>query len=222
MVIDAKGKACPMPVIMLKKELDAGTTDIAIEVDNAGAVENLKRLIGTYSLKASVEDKQGVYVVSVMQGDEDSVAIIGNEKDANKNENNGLIDTKQIKGIGNDFNNSCNIGCGYSVFISRETIGNGDGALGHNLMKMAIYTLSESEQIPTYLLFMNGGVKLLTGEEPQIIENINTLIDKGCQVLVCGTCLDYYGIKEKLQVGTVSNMYDIISSMQNSVKTITL
>ena len=91
-----------------------------------------------------------------------------------------------------------------------------------NLAKMAIFTLSESENIPTYVLFMNGGVKLTTGIEPQIIENLNTLIEKGTKVLVCGTCLNFFGIKEDCKVGTVSNMYDILGAMQEVSKVITL
>ena len=69
---------------------------------------------------------------------------------------------------------------------------------------------------------MNDGVKLPAGEEPQVIENIQTLLDKGAKVLVCGTCLNYYGIMERLKIGTVSNMYDILGAMQRADKVITL
>ena len=87
---------------------------------------------------------------------------------------------------------------------------------------MAIYTLSESENIPTYVLFMNDGVKLTTGIEPQIIDNLNTLIEKGAKVLVCGTCLNFFGIKDDCKIGTVSNMFDILGAMQDVSKVITL
>ena len=87
---------------------------------------------------------------------------------------------------------------------------------------MAIFTLSESENIPAYILFMNGGVQLTTGVEPQIIDDLNTLIEKGTKVLVCGTCLNYFGVKEDCKVGTVSNMYDILGAMQSVEKVITL
>jgi sulfur relay (sulfurtransferase) complex TusBCD TusD component (DsrE family) len=69
---------------------------------------------------------------------------------------------------------------------------------------------------------MNEGVKLVTGVEPQIVENLNTLIEKGTKVLVCGTCLNYYGLKDELKVGTVSNMYDILGAMQEVSKVIKL
>ena len=69
---------------------------------------------------------------------------------------------------------------------------------------------------------MNDGVKLPAGEEQQVIDSLMTLIEKGSIVLVCGTCLNYYGIADRLKVGTVSNMYDIMSAMQRADKVITL
>ena len=69
---------------------------------------------------------------------------------------------------------------------------------------------------------MNNGVKLVAGDEQQIIDSVNKLIEKGTEVLVCGTCLDFYGLKEQLKVGEVSNMYDILGRMQEAAKTITL
>ena len=69
---------------------------------------------------------------------------------------------------------------------------------------------------------MNSGVKLVAGDEQQIIDSVNKLIEKGTEVLVCGTCLDFYGLKEQLKVGEVSNMYDILGRMQEAAKTITL
>ena len=110
----------------------------------------------------------------------------------------------------------------YAVFFNKDSIGTNEGELGRNLAKMAIYTLSESDNIPSYVLFMNEGVKLVTGVEPQIIENLNTLIEKGSTVLVCGTCLNFYGLTDELKTGTVSNMYDILGAMQEVSKVIKL
>ena len=87
---------------------------------------------------------------------------------------------------------------------------------------MALYTLAQGDSVPAHVLFMNDGVKLPAGEEPQVIENIQTLMDKGSIVLVCGTCLNYYGLAERLKIGTVSNMYDILSTMQRADKVISL
>ncbi len=112
-------------------------------------------------------------------------------------------------------------GCGTAVLISRETLGQGNDALGRTLMKMFLYTLSQEEVPPSVLLFLNGGVLLPTLGEEQVIEGLTALQDKGCEILVCGTCLNYFGLTEKLRVGTVSNMYDIVQALQSATKLIT-
>lgn len=193
MRIDAAGKACPIPVIMAKKELDNGTQDLEIIVDGQTQIDNLKRLGTTYGREITSAPEGEKFLVSFADGD-------------------GTI--PESAGSFNDDS--------YAVFFNKASVGSGDDELGLNLAKMAIYTLSESENIPSYVLFMNDGVKLTTGIEPQIIDNLNTLIEKGSQVLVCGTCLNFFGIKDDCKVGTVSNMFDIIGAMQNVSKVITL
>ena len=193
MRLDAAGKACPIPVIMAKKELDNGTQDLSILVDGQTQIDNLSRLGKTYGREITVTPEGEKFVATFADGD-------GN-----------------IPESAHGFDEGSN-----AVFFNKEGLGSGDAELGMNLAKMAIFTLSESENIPTYVLFMNGGVKLTTGVEPQIIENLNTLIEKGTKVLVCGTCLNFFGIKEDCKVGTVSNMYDILGAMQEVSKVITL
>lgn len=193
MRLDAAGKACPIPVIMAKKELDNGTQDLSILVDGQTQIDNLSRLGKTYGREITVTPEGEKLVATFADGD-------GNIPESAHGFDEGS----------------------YAVFFNKEGLGSGDAELGMNLAKMAIFTLSESENIPTYVLFMNGGVKLTTGVEPQIIENLKTLIEKGTKVLVCGTCLNFFGIKEDCKVGTVSNMYDILGAMQEVSKVITL
>lgn len=193
MRIDAAGKACPIPVIMAKKELDKGTQGLEIIVDGQTQIDNLKRLGTTYGREITATPEGEKFLVSFADGD-------------------GTIPESA-----NSFKDDS-----YAVFFNKASVGSGDDELGLNLAKMAIFTLSESENIPSYILFMNDGVKLTTGIEPQIIDNLNTLIEKGTQVLVCGTCLNFFGIKDDCKVGTVSNMFDIIGAMQGVSKVITL
>lgn len=88
-------------------------------------------------------------------------------------------------------------------------------------MKMFFYTLSQSDDLPEAVLFMNGGVKLPTLND-QVAGTWCELAGKGVDVLVCGTCLNFYGIADKLQVGTVSNMYDIVERMKRAGKVVSL
>jgi selenium metabolism protein YedF len=191
MRIDAGGKQCPIPVIMAKKELEAGEQDVEIIVDGPTQVGNLERLGDALGRKATSEAFGDKFLVKFANGETIKGAQVAE------------ADT-------------------YAVFFNTNAIGTNESELGGNLAKMAIFTLSESERVPSYVLFMNEGVKLPAGNEAQIIENLNTLIEKGTKVLVCGTCLNFYGIKDDLKVGTVSNMYDILGAMQEVSKVIKL
>lgn len=113
-------------------------------------------------------------------------------------------------------------GCSTSVFIGKEYVGEGDVQLGAQLMKMFLYKLSEGSDVPSSVLFMNGGVKLPTLGEKQVIDSLKTLIERGCEVLVCGTCLVFYGLADQVKAGSVSNMYDIVARMENAAKVITV
>jgi len=191
MRIDAGGKQCPIPVIMAKKQLEAGEQDVEIVVDGPTQVGNLERLGDALGRKATSEPFGDKFLVKFANGETIKGASVAE------------ADT-------------------YAVFFNTNAIGTNNSELGGNLAKMAIFTLSESERVPSYVLFMNEGVKLPAGDEPQIIDNLKTLIEKGTQVLVCGTCLNFYGIKDDLKVGTVSNMYDILGAMQEVSKVIKL
>ena len=195
MQIDARGKACPQPVILAKKEIDGGCRDLTVLVDNKTAVENLTRLGNSAGMAVtSGETSQGLFV-----------RLTGEGK---------IVEEPVI---------ACpTTGNGYAVFIGKDVVGAGERELGYNLMKMALYTLAQGDSVPAYVLFMNDGVKLPAGEEQQVIDSLMTLIERGSIVLVCGTCLNYYGLADRLKVGTVSNMYDIMSAMQRADKVITL
>ena len=198
--VNAFGLACPKPLMMAKTKIDEGARELAVQVDNETAVKNVSRLAEKYGLAVAVEEIEGGWSVNFTEGEGASAAAVAPAPVA-----------------------ACSpAGCGYAVFVDKDHVGEGDPQLGYNLMKMAIYTLSESDNVPASLLFMNGGVKLVAGDEQQIIDSVSKLIEKGTEVLVCGTCLDFYGLKDQLKVGEVSNMYDILGRMQDASKTITL
>ncbi len=202
--IDAFGKACPMPVVLAKKELDAGEKDLTVAVDNEIAVGNLRRLADSNGIEVKVENVEGGFHVIFAGGakTEDAPAPKTEKQSAPA---------------------ACSVnGCGYTVFFGKDYVGEGDYTLGHNLAKMMLYTLAESDDVPAAVIFMNSGVKMPASDKLDIINSINTLIEKGTEVLVCGTCLNYYGITDELKAGTVSNMYEILEKMKSSAKVITV
>ena len=98
------------------------------------------------------------------------------------------------------------------VYINSNLMGIGDEALGAILMRSFLKTLLDLKPLPLKLIFINTGVRLTT-EGSEVIESVKALSDKGTEILSCGTCLDFYGLKEKLKVGIISNMFDIAQSL---------
>ncbi|GAA0077389.1 sulfurtransferase-like selenium metabolism protein YedF [Clostridium sp. CTA-5] len=205
-IVDAKGKNCPIPVIMAKKEIDGGNNNFLVEVDNKIAVQNLQKLANSQEFISSIEENNGVFKVHFSK-DSDS-----DNKSEECEECNEILE--KIEGNKRDIDT-------WSVFIGKEIIGGGSEDLGKTLMQMYFYTISESDKLPKSILFMNAGVKVPTLNE-QAIENLKVLEEKGVEILVCGTCLNFYGLEKELKVGKVSNMYDITNAMKEASKVITL
>lgn len=195
-IIDARGKACPTPVIMAKKAISAGESSFTVLVDNTTAVENLKRLAANQGFDAAAAEAEGVFSVAFTR-----TGCAACEEAVNS----------PLPAPGGD----------WAVFVGRDIIGDGDRELGTNLMRMFFYTLSQGEDKPGAVLFMNAGVKLPTLDE-QVVEHLKALSAVGVEILVCGTCLNFYGLTDRLRVGTVSNMYDIVTRMQKAGKVVSL
>jgi selenium metabolism protein YedF len=98
------------------------------------------------------------------------------------------------------------------VYINSHLMGGGDEALGSFLMKTFLKTLLDLETKPNRLILINSGVQLAS-EGSKVLGSLIALSEKGVEILSCGSCLDFYGLKGKLKVGVVSNMVEIIQSM---------
>lgn len=107
------------------------------------------------------------------------------------------------------------------IFISSAEIGRGSAELGTLLMKNFMYALIENQQLPNSLLFMNSGVQL-TCENSPVLEHLQKISEQGVEILSCGTCLDYYKLKEKIVVGQITNIYTILEKINQAAKVITL
>ena len=107
------------------------------------------------------------------------------------------------------------------VLITSDVFGTGDRRLGEILMKAFLNTLWDAETRPAKLLFMNSAVNLTT-EDSEVLETLKLLEKEGVEVFSCGTCLEYYNLKEKLSVGSVTNMYDTVDSLLSADKIIKL
>lgn len=195
-IIDARGKNCPMPVIMAKKEIDGGIKFFTVQVDNKIAVENLKKLANSQGFEVKVNEVDGNFDVKFSNGCEECEEI--------------LAKVENRKPLGD-----------WSIFVNKSIIGVGDEELGQSLITMFFYTILESKDYPRSILFMNDGVKVPTLNKHSI-EYLKKLEESGVELLVCGACLDFYGLQEKLSAGKISNMYEIVDSMKTASKVITL
>ena len=105
------------------------------------------------------------------------------------------------------------------VVVSSDRMGSGNDELGKVLIKGFIYAVTQLDKLPKTMLFYNGGATL-TCEGSDSLEDLKSLEAQGVNIMTCGTCLDYYGIKEKLAVGSVTNMYVIAETMAGADKII--
>lgn len=106
-----------------------------------------------------------------------------------------------------------------TIVIASNLFGDGDEKLGEILMKVYIYSLAENKVLPNNLIFMNSGVKLVCVGS-NVLDSLSEMREKGVNILSCGTCLDFYGLNEKVLVGEIGNMYSIVSLMNESKNTI--
>lgn len=192
--IDARGLNCPQPVILTKKALDEMEEGKVVTVVNSEtARENVKKLADSMTCSVDIQEIGGEYHISILK--QKSLQGPEFENVAGKN---GLV-----------------------ILIGSATFGTGDKTLGKILMKTYIRTLVEVCPLPETIIFLNGGVNL-TIEGSEVLDALNKLEGMGVEILSCGTCLDYYNVKEKLAVGQVSNMYTIAEKLNNAENTINI
>lgn len=190
--INAKGLACPQPVILARKNMNE-YDEIEILVDNPAAVENLTRLARSSGWIVSTENT-GDYFRVVMMG---NVAV-------QCAENTGSAELQDKEGQS------------FTVVLASDVMGNGDNELGAVLMKAFIHTLVSGDKFPSSVLFYNSGV-MLAAEGSDVLDDLVLLEKSGAELLVCGTCVNYFGLGGRIRAGKVSNMYDILEAMkQNS------
>lgn len=202
--IDARGKQCPIPVIETKKVLREMIEGIVeTTVDNEIAVQNLIKMAKQMQFDSSFEKvAEDHYVVQIevpRKSDEVRQAQKENVSEEKAEDTIATCDLETTKEHA-------------IVVLSNNCMGEGDEALGKVLMKGFIYALTELDQLPKKILLYNGGAKLAV-EGSDALEDLKLLESKGVEILTCGTCLNFYGIQEKLAVGSVTNMYVIAESM---------
>ena len=202
--VDAMGDQCPIPVIKTKKALKeiTETTLVEVHVDNEIAVQNLSKMAKQKNLEYKCEKLEEQHYIIKINAEAEGVSI--QQKAPAENDKEICYPDRKSNTV---------------VVLSSNQMGNGSEELGQILMKGFIFALTELDELPSTVLLYNSGVKLST-EGSNSIEDLKTLQAQGVEILSCGTCLNYYDLTEKLQVGDVTNMFFILEKMAQADKII--
>ena len=187
--VNAMGDNCPIPVIKTKKAIAAltGPETIEVLVDNEIAVQNVTKMASG----------SGGKVTSEKLGDAEFKVTI-------EMEGAPAADEAEAVCVPDARDNTV-------VVVSSDRMGSGNDELGKVLIKGFIFAVTQLDTLPKTMLFYNGGATLTT-EDSDSLEDLKSLEAQGVEIMTCGTCLDYYGLKDKLAVGTVTNMYSIVET----------
>jgi selenium metabolism protein YedF len=196
-LVDARGRACPQPVLLTRQAWADGARRIRVLVDNEGSAENVRRM--ATSLGCRVETSRAgteIQILAVAGENAPSAAEVP-EPELLACETPGADPSLPKRPV---------------VFVDTDQFGRGDAELGRILMRGFLKTLKEVEPLPATLIFANHGVRLTT-DGSDLLDDLAELADRGVELLSCGTCLDFLGLEDSLRVGRVSNMYEIASAL---------
>ncbi len=193
--IDCKGMSCPQPVLATKDLIEEHPDEIVeVLVDNKASKENVTRFLKSQGWTVKVKER-GENVFSITGAP--PTCEISHEETKDTDE----IHQKIL------------------IFIPTDVFGYGNDELGRALMKNFIATLKEMGEDLWRIVLVNAGVKLSIKDSP-VIQELTTLENSGVDILVCGTCLEYFNLMDEKIVGQTTNMLDIVTSMQLASKVI--
>ena len=201
--VNAVGKACPEPVIMTRAAVEKGAAELEVLVDNAVAVSNVTRFLEGQGFRVQHRENGengGEFKLTARR--EGSAVSAGSAAAAD------LAPRPQGKAR-------------LAVLVAGKTLGREDKELGEVLIKGFLGTLSKLETPPAVLALMNEGVKLAL-PDASTCDHLKDLERTGTKILVCGTCTNHFGITERVGVGTVSNMFEILEAVTGADKVLSV
>lgn len=196
-IINAKGLSCPEPVVLTKKALDSHN-EVTVIVDNGTAKENIKRLASHSGCTIDItEESEGIFRMHLMRQQ---------DKEAGKDVVSDCLCPQDVPVSSH----------GPTVLvIASNVMGYGEDNLGAVLMKAFIHTAISLDHRPDIIIFYNTGVKL-TASDSDVIDDLKALQEKGVNIMICGTCLNFFDLTGKIGAGNISNMYDIAETLSTA------
>ncbi len=212
--LDLRGLLCPEPVIRTKKLFDKNTSD-AVEalVDDDVCVANLQRLAKSLKASCKVTAEDGFYQVRIERALPDQSINSSNSNPSLEHSHNALSLSQLASQPAN------NNDVGSVIFLTKETLGEGDAEFGKSLLNIFLQTMLQSGHMPRAILMVNSGVKLMKKDSPfkKVLEDFK---NAGTDVLACGLCVDYYKLKEDVQTEQITNMFAICEYLGAASKVI--
>ncbi|MCB5250348.1 MAG: sulfurtransferase-like selenium metabolism protein YedF [Candidatus Cloacimonadales bacterium] len=189
-IIDTRGELCPKPIIKTKKEIPniAVNESFKILTDNDTSLKNLLRFLKDNHFETDTISNDDFYTIMCIKKD--------------KELNNPDAESYCVAPINND----------YIIVFKTDKMGVGNDDLGSILIKAFINSLPEQNKLPKAMIFYNSSV-LLTKDSSNVYESLRLLQSKGVEIVICGTCIDFYDIKNEIDIGIVSNMFTITEYM---------
>ena len=200
-IIDMLGQPCPIPVVNAKRALaERGGDGVIVLVDNEIAVQNLGKMARGYGLEFSYrEEGPARYAVTIGGAITMDMSVLPE----------GAKPKPRIASGG------------WVVIIGADRMGEGSEELGRMLIKSFIYSLTQLAVPPVAVIFLNGGARL-TSEGSNAVPDLITLRDGGVEILTCGACVNYYGLKDSLAVGEITDMMTITDRLASAERVVTI
>ena len=193
--VDARGQACPQPVLLTRAALQEGDAVLTI-VDNETARQNVTRMAEKAGCVVQAEQRADGIYLNISKGSAAPEQALAAPVSAPAS--GPLVLT-----------------------IPSDTMGRGDDELGQILIRGFFHALGQTVPQPETIIFFNSGVKLVVEGSP-VLEDLHALCGQGIEILACGTCLGHYSLKDKIAVGEVSNMYTIAETLLRAGKVVSL
>ncbi len=181
--LDYSQHQCPYPVVETRKQMLANPgVDLEVCVGDAAGRDNVSRLAEKMGYSASAAAAGSGFVLTLSaSGEAPKTQAVAPESPAGKT----------------------------IIYCGSDQMGQGEGDLGYVLMRNFLATLLEMDPLPAIILFVNSGINLTTtGSE--VLETLKKLQERGIDIASCGLCLDFYHKKDQVEIGRVTNMFEMV------------
>lgn len=197
-IVDTRGLTCPAPLIKTRQGITEAEPDetVQIIIDNPTSLSNVKRYLTDNKMPFRVSEEGNVATVTLIRGEKAELSTDETE----------YCSTSEAPRSGKR---------NVVVAVTTDRMGSGDDVLGEKLMVSFFKTLVLIEPLPDSVVFYNAGVKLAQEDSPVLVY-IRELIERGTAVYLCSTCINHFGIRDRLPLGNFSDMYQILNVLSDA------